>query len=483
MLNSSVGGPSDESFRLPGAESQRAADAIQDRFPQETLYTLQRHLPLRGRPHQPDTQGSRRAGRRRSSPTYPTSSPSASPYDPRGPTVSDDAATAFATVGFDIDKIDTDGVRRGRRRPSRGLRDAGIQVEYDGGLGYATDDAHRRNSEMIGILIAVVVLAVAFGSLVAMSLPIVVALIGLLVGSSAIGIMSGAVPGAVDHQRSSPSMLGLGVGIDYALFILARHRQNLADGHDRARKPSAGPTRRPGCRCCSPGVTVVVAILGLKVAGIPMMTDDGLRLRDDGRGHDARRRSPCCPRLLGLVEPRVNSAPGARSCGRGRRTTPTRGPARWAATVVARPVRYGARRDRAARGPRDPGRSRCGPGLRRRRQRRAVVDAPAQAYDLIADGYGPGTNGPLEVVARDRRRRGRSPPRRSATSSDATGRRPGRRLGRARRWSTRAGDLAIIAVTPTTVAAGRGAPTLLVHRLRTDVLPTATRRAPTSRRR
>ena len=73
------------------------------------------------------------------------------------------------------------------------LRDAGVQVEYDGGLGYAKVPAGG-NSELIGILMAVLILAIAFGSLVAMSLPIVAALMAIVIGSSTIGILSGLVP-------------------------------------------------------------------------------------------------------------------------------------------------------------------------------------------------------------------------------------------------------------------------------------------------
>ena len=98
------------------------------------------------------------------------------PYDPRGPTVSKDGTTAFATVAFDTQEIGPEEFDAAEK-PSRSLRDAGIQVEYDGGLGYAKGDAEP-GSEKIGILVAVVVLAIAFGSLVAMSLPIVVALVG-----------------------------------------------------------------------------------------------------------------------------------------------------------------------------------------------------------------------------------------------------------------------------------------------------------------
>ncbi len=94
-----------------------------------------------------------------------------SPYDPRGPTVSEDGQTAFATVAFDIEKVGIEELDAAEEAV-QDVRDAGIQVEYDGGLGYA-DLPAGGNSEMIGIMLAVIILAVAFGSLVAMSLPIV----------------------------------------------------------------------------------------------------------------------------------------------------------------------------------------------------------------------------------------------------------------------------------------------------------------------
>ena len=164
-----------------------------------------------------------------------------------------------------------------------------MQVEYSGLLGVAKGD-EEPGSEMIGLAIAIVVLAIAFGSLVAMSLPIGVALIGLLVGSSSIGILAGyvAVPSITTIVAT---MLGLGVGIDYALFILARHRQNLAEGmpvpeavgRANATAGTVGALRRHhrGRRDRQP-------------AGgrHPDAHDDGLGIGADGGGHHGRRGHP-----------------------------------------------------------------------------------------------------------------------------------------------------------------------------------------------
>src|SRR5918992_2800221 len=226
MLNTSQGGEYDESFSLPGSESQRAADAIEERFPQETLYSSNVIFHSDTGLTDPTTKAAIEQAVEELS-EGPHVIAVSSPYDPRGPTLSEDGQTAFATIGFDIEKVGAEELDAADKAVQE-LRDAGIQVEYDGGLGYA-EVPEGGSSEKIGILLAIVILAVAFGSLVAMSLPIITALIAILVGSSAIGIMAGIVP-VPSIAGTVAMMLGLGVGIDYALFILTRHRQNLASG-------------------------------------------------------------------------------------------------------------------------------------------------------------------------------------------------------------------------------------------------------------
>ena len=460
LLNGSVGGAPDESFSLPGAESQRAADAIQERFPQQTLYSSnvifhseegltspevkqaveQAVENLSDGPHVIDVSG---------------------PYDPRGPTVSEDGTTAFATVAFNEEKIvgeDFDAAQKA----VQDARDAGIQVEYDGGLGYAKQAAGG-NSELIGIVMAIVILAIAFGSLVAMSMPIVAALMAIVIGSSTIGIMSGflAVPKITGVVAM---MLGLGVGIDYALFILARHRQNLADGQS---VPVAigRANATAGLSVLFAGVTVIVAIMGLKVSGIPMMSMMGY-----GSAIMVAvtmlASITLLPAMLGVVKHKVNSAripfvkpkpaynPDAKS-------------ARWAQRVVNKPLRYGG----AAAvvlgilaipvfsmhlGFADSGND-------------APDSTTRKAYDLVADAYGPGTNGPLTVVLDTD---GQAIP--GATLHDMTvalADQPG--VASVEKAVTNdKGDIAIITVTPTTSPQDTRTGELLEH-LRQDTIPAA----------
>jgi RND superfamily putative drug exporter len=460
LLNSSIGGAPDESFSLPGAESQRAADAIEARFPQETLNTSNVVFHDEDGLTQPAVMAAvQEAVTQLAEGKHVIDV--ADPYDPRGPTVSKDGTTAFATVAFDTQEIGPEDFTAAEEAVQV-ARDAGVQVEYDQGLGLAADDA-APGSEQLGILVAVVVLAIAFGSLVAMSLPIVVALVGLLVGLSSIGLMSGvlAVP---EIATIVAMMMGLGVGIDYALFILARHRQTLESG---ATVPEAigRANATAGLSVLFAGTTVVLAIAGLQVSGIPMMTMMGWA--------SALMVAivmvaavTLLPALLGIAGKRVNSlrVPFIKQ-------KPANNPqsksARWTAKVVAKPVRYGAVAAiilailaiptfSMRLGFPDAGNDTAGSTTR-------------EAYDLMADKYGAGVNGPLAVVVETH-----SSPKAAAVIGDLTeGIAADKGVASVDEptFSPKK-DLAIINLTPTT-APQDAKTSALLDRLRTDVIPAA----------
>ena len=388
-LNASFGGEPDESFSIPGAESQRAADAIEERFPQETLYTSNVIFHSDEGLSDPATEEKIRAavaGLAAGDHVVGVSDP----YDTEASTVSEDGRTAFATVAFDQQEV---GVAEfeSADKATQEVRDSGVQVEYDGGLGYAKGDTEP-GSEKIGLLIAIIVLAIAFGSLVAMSLPIVVALVGILVGTSAIGLLSGVVD-MPEIASTVGLMIGLGVGIDYALFILARHRQNLESGMS---VPVAvgRANATAGLSVLFAGTTVVLAIAGLQVSGISMMTTMGWASAIMVIV-TMLAAVTLLPALLGLVGRRVNSLrvpfikqrPADGSLSKS---------GRWAARVVARPVRYGVTAAVILAVLAVPVFS----------MRLAFTDAgndgpsttTRKAYDLIADAYGDGVNGPLQIV-------------------------------------------------------------------------------------
>jgi RND superfamily putative drug exporter len=461
MLNATVGGPSNDDFRLPGSESQRAADIIQERFPQQTLYSshvifhVSDDLTDRGRKAEVDHAVAELRG-------LPHVTAVTGPYDPRGPTVSRDGRTAFATVAYDVEKLGPEDYDAADRAV-QSARDAGVEVEYDGALAYAKTPTGG-NGEMLGVLVAVVVLAVAFGSLVAMSLPIGTALTAIGVGTTLIGILSGItsmpkIAGVVGV------MLGLGAGIDYALFILARHRQNLAAGQS---VPVAigRANATAGLSVLFAGLTVIIAILGLNVAGVPMLSMMGYASAIMV-GVTMLASITLLPALLGIVKHRVNSVrvPFVRT-----RTaySPDLRSARWTRRVVTHPGRYGAvaaillavlavpalsMRLGFADAGNDPGST-----------------TSRKAYDLIASAYGPGTNGTLQVVleSTDHTPLTNGEIHRVAVALDrqhgvASVARPAVNTG---------GDIAVLSVTPTT-SPQDGRTGELVDRVRSETLPAA----------
>jgi RND superfamily putative drug exporter len=460
VLNGSIGGQPDESFRLPGAESQRAADALQKRFPQETPYSSNVIFHSEKGLTTPQVKAAVAQAVTQLA-QIPHVAHVSDPYDPRGPTLSKDAKTAFATVAFTQQKVDV-AQYDAAQKAVQVVRDAGVQVEYDSALGYAKAAAGP-SSEGIGILVAVVVLVIAFGSLVAMSIPIVVALVGLMIGVSGIGIASGvlAVPAIATIVAV---MLGLGVGIDYALFILSRHRQHLDEGMS-VPEAIGRANATAGLSVLFAGVTVLVAIAGLQVSGIPMMTMMGwasaLMV-----GVIMLASITLLPAVLGIVKRKVNSlrVPFVKQ-------KPANNPrsksGRWAAKVVAKPVRFAvvatvllgvlAAPVFAMRlGFADAGND-------------ATTTTTRKAYDIVADAYGPGVNGPMSVVVEL-----------DGSSDDAA---TVAKLGKALAADPGVAsvgdptispkkDLAVITVTPTT--APQDAKTdQLVKRLRNEVLPYA----------
>ena len=239
--------------------------------------------------------------------------------------------------------------------------------------------------------VAVVVLVLAFGSLVAMSLPLGVALISLLVGTGAIGMISGqlAIPSSATMVGS---MLGLGVGIDYALFVLARHRENI--GTDVGVHESVGRANATaGLSVLFAGSTVVLAIAGLQLAGVPMIAAMGwtsaLMV-----AVTMLAALTLLPALLGLSGKRIDSLRVVRSRSRDRSRPTWSG--RWANHVADHPVRYlvatvallGLVATPAAAlriGFPDDGNVGTESTVRR-------------SYDMLAEGFGPGFNGPLQIV-------------------------------------------------------------------------------------
>jgi RND superfamily putative drug exporter len=150
-------------------------------------------------------------------------------------------------------------------RVAQPARAAGLEVEFSGGV-TATGKGQSSSTDLIGLGIALLVLLVTFGTLVTALLPLVTALVSVVCGLLGVS----AVSGLTTLNSTAPTlatMLGLAVGIDYAQFIVSRHRQNLLDGVER-RESVALSVATAGGAVCFAGTTVVIALCGVLVVGI-----------------------------------------------------------------------------------------------------------------------------------------------------------------------------------------------------------------------
>lgn len=188
-----------------------------------------------------------------------------------GQTISADGTVGLIQARFDPAIDPTVELSEAFVHEGQQLAGDDIRVEFGGDLLSAANQPETGLGEAIGLMMAIIVLLVAFGSIVAMGLPIGTALFGLAIG---IGGGMGIVAIFMDVPAWAPSMIGmigLGVGIDYALFVVTRFREGLADGltiEDAAGRANA----TAGLSVIFAGGTVVIAILGLALAGVPFMT-------------------------------------------------------------------------------------------------------------------------------------------------------------------------------------------------------------------
>ncbi len=308
--------------------------------------------------------------------------------------VSADGHTAFLVVQFDTTSPNLKTTQTKHLiNVAQSFGHPGFQVALGGAPISATVSAHPGSSEGIGITAAIVIMLIAFGSVVAMGLPLLTALVGVGIGFGLIDIAS--------HGFTIPTfgpelmaMIGLGVGIDYALFIVTRYRQGLGEGRD-AREATVVALSTAGRAVSFAGGTVIISLLGLFVVGLPFM--DGLAVGAIAAVVMVLAAAlTLLPAMLGFVGPGIDRlhVPGLRV----RAATSGRGFwYRWSRTVQRRPWLCGSvallilvvlalplfsMRLAFTDSSNDP------PNLTTR-----------QAYDLLASGFGPGFNGPLVIAA------------------------------------------------------------------------------------
>ena len=325
--------------------------------------------------------------------------------------VSKDGTIAYASVAWNVnpDSLDAaylDKLNNGVAPATK----AGLQVEYGGGAGEIGQHTSDLVSEIIGLSCALVLLLLMFGSVIAAAIPLLSAIFSVLAGLSLLGLLAAAVT----FPTTAPTiatLLGLGVAVDYGLFLVARHREQLDSGMDvvTSAKQAAGTS---GAAIVVAGCTVVVSILGLYLSGVAFVGSLGLAaaivvvvtmlaaltlvpafmglVRGNVRALSARFRA----RRAGLSvrEQAAQTAAATQeqhehsAFARWGRMVSAR-PWPWAVLSVAVLVVLAIPLFSITLGQPDNGTN-------------PTSDSSRRAYDLISQGFGVGVNGPLTVVVK-----------------------------------------------------------------------------------
>ncbi|WP_351233550.1 MMPL family transporter [Streptomyces sp. NPDC002133] len=392
------------SFSIPGTEAQKAFDLLEERFPGTNADGATARVVFKAPDGRKMTDPANKAEVKKVVAELRSGSDEvASVVDPyQAKAVSRDGTVAYTQVSYKVSGMElTEKTREALTEAGEEAKAAGLTVEIGGDALQTVPETGA--TEIIGVAVAAVVLVITFGSLVAAGLPLLTAIIGVGIGVSTITALANLFD-LGSTTATLATMIGLAVGIDYALFIVSRYRAELAEGRDReeAAGRAAGTA---GSAVVFAGLTVVIALVGLAVVNIPMLSKMGFAAA--GTVVIAVLIAlTLIPALLGFAGKRVQGRKARRADAHkhGKDAHKHDGPesekpnmgTRWARFVLRRPVTVllagvvglGAIAIPAASlemGLPDDGSQPTSTTQRR-------------AYDLLSDGFGPGFNGPLLVV-------------------------------------------------------------------------------------
>ncbi|MEU3609367.1 MMPL family transporter [Streptomyces sp. NPDC035033] len=273
-LGVTLNGKTSTQFTIPGVEAQQAQDLLKEKFPPAAggVVRIVVAAPEGKTITDPAQQKALDSVLREAATVEGV-------IDVSRPTevgsVSADRTIAYSDVRFKDEAPEvTEEAKEELATTVEPLRDAGMQVELGGSAMLPQTEAGGP-AELVGVVIAFVVLAVALGSVVAAGLPLLTALIGVAVGLLGTMFVSGFVE-MTGTATVLALMIGLAVGIDYALFVISRHREQLADPDTDWEESIARATATAGSAVVFAGATVVIALAALAITGIPFLTIMGL---------------------------------------------------------------------------------------------------------------------------------------------------------------------------------------------------------------
>ncbi|MEV3860176.1 MMPL family transporter [Streptomyces sp. NPDC050095] len=397
-----LGGKLDNEFTIPGSESQRALDTMAKDFPAaagtsaQIVFTAPKGATVK------DPEAAAALSRTLIDARDVPGVAAVIPPDKAG-TVTPDGRTALAQINFDVSRSDLDEhALDDLERATAPATEAGLDVAV-GGQAYGNGVLTAGVLELLGVVVALAVLGITFGSLLAAGMPLLTAFVGVATGlfgllavSSGLTVSSTAVSLAL--------MLGLAVGIDYALFILSRHRAQLASGTD-PQESAALAAGTAGSAVVFAGTTVVIALAGLTVVRIPFLTVMGLSAAATVLVA-VLVAVTLLPALFGFAGARLVPRPGSRAARRAAVTGDEAGGdaaeapralgQRWAGLVTRRPLLVIVAAVAAL----------VTLALPAADLRLALPDngtaaqgtSQREAYDTVEKAFGPGYNGPLLIL-------------------------------------------------------------------------------------
>ncbi|MCI0386489.1 MMPL family transporter [Streptomyces sp. CNQ085] len=397
-LAASASSAASGNITIPGTEAQKAFELLEDRFPGSSPDGATARVVFKAPDGEKITapENSAAVGEVVAQLTEGEQVQQAvDPFQARA--VSPDQTIAYSQVSYEVSGFElTEESRDALKAAAEDGREAGLTVEIGGDALAAIP--HTGAAEVIGVAIAAIVLLITFGSLVAAGLPLLTALVG--VGITVAVITAVTVP--FDLNTTTPilaTMIGLAVGIDYALFIVSRYRAELSEGREPLEAVGRA-TGTAGSAVVFAGLTVVIALVGLSVVNIPILTKMGLAA-GGSVVLAVLVALTLIPALLGFagqkVLPRKQRAKAGEDGGTAATAEAREGAgSRWARFVLRRPVAVLLV-------------SVVGLGLLAVPAKDLQLNLPddgsqptsttqRRAYDLIAEGFGPGTNGPLIVT-------------------------------------------------------------------------------------
>jgi RND superfamily putative drug exporter len=412
-LKAGFGGQFSNDYRVPGSESSAGQAVLKAQFPTQSGNAGQ--IVFHARSGTVATAKDAVDTAMQNVAKLPHVVSAVSPFaTANSPLVSKDGTIAYGTASWNVVPASLgQDYLHDLDHATQPARSAGLQVEYGAGAGQIGQHTDDKWSEIIGLSCALLLLLLMFGSIVAAALPLVSAVFSVLAGLSLVGLLAAATT----FPLSAPTvatLLGLGVAVDYGLFLIARHREQLDHGVPLI-KSVGRSTATSGAAIVVAGGTVVVAILGLYVADVPFVGAMGLAsavvvavtmvaaltlmpafmgvvgrnvralrdLRAERRalaGQDATQAAASLAELAAAADAAHERSAFARW---GRRVSDR--PTGWAIAALAALVLLSIPFFSLRLGQLDASTNPTSESIRR-------------AYDLIAKGFGPGTNGPLTVV-------------------------------------------------------------------------------------